>query len=258
MSGSSSGAPAPLVLTRAQVRRVDAIATDRYGVPGIVLMENAAAGAARAIRVRFYPLWKAAAPPRILILCGGGNNGGDGLAVARHLVNTGAVVTVGLCVDPTRYAGDALTNWRVASAMGLPMFAADPPVLSALLVGTPAPGAHCQDRVPGLAPNLIIDAIFGTGLSAAPRDPFPRLVDAIEASGVPVTSIDLPSGLDADTGHPLGPRAVRATLTVTFVGLKAGFLSPASRAYTGEIEVVDIGCPAQAVAEAMRPTDPLR
>ncbi len=102
-------------LTREQVRSIDRLALERYGVPGIVLMENAARAAAD---VAWDMLGGKAGP--VLVLCGGGNNGGDGLAVARHLHNRGAAVTVGLMTDPGRYRGDALTNWGIVRAMGLP------------------------------------------------------------------------------------------------------------------------------------------
>ena len=226
------------VLTREQVRRVDQIAIDRYGVPGIVLMENAARGATDRIRSHFVRLWKADTPPKMLILCGGGNNGGDGLAIARHLHNCHADVHVGLCTDPARYAGDALVNWRIVQAMRLPVFDAAPPALGRWMA---------EHR-----PDLIVDAIFGTGLTAPPRDPFPQLVDGVERSGTPVVAVDLPSGLDCDAGRPLGERAVRARLTVTFVGIKQGFLAPGADHYTGQIDVVGIGCPKEAEDEAVQ------
>lgn len=225
----------PIVLTRAQVRRVDRIALDRYGVPGIVLMENASRGVASAVR-RDYPSIRT-----VLVLCGGGNNGGDGLAVARHLHNAGASVAVGLCADPARYAGDALVNWRIVEAMNLPTHQVTPEWLDE--------GFWRDGWFAG--PDLIVDAIFGTGLTAPPRDPFGRIVEAVESAGVPVVAVDLPSGLDCDAGRPVGERAVRADLTVTFVAVKAGFRVPGAQRYTGRVEVVDIGCPREVVEEAL-------
>src|SRR5690242_14397266 len=180
-------------LSRNQVRAIDRLATEEYHVPGIVLMENASRGVADAAE-RFF----LQRPSRILILCGGGNNGGDGLAAARHLHNRGHAVSIGLLTDPTRYKGDAKTNWDIIQAMRLPASPADP------------------DFIRRTRADLILDAIFGTGLTDAPRDPFPQIVDAIRDHGAPVLAIDLPSGLDCDTGHPPGA-CVGATRTITFV-----------------------------------------
>lgn len=224
-----------LTLSRAQVRNVDRISIETFGVPGIVLMENAARGAAQAIADEAF------LHRRVLILCGGGNNGGDGLAIARHLHNRGCTVTVGLCTDPARYQGDALINWNIVRSMNLPVVEATPIWLD----------QHLQTATPP-EQLLIIDAIFGTGLSAAPRDPFSAVAERVNASPCPVVAIDLPSGLDCDTGTPLGRVAVRAGLTVTFVGSKRGFAHPASAEYTGRVKVVDIGCPIEAIEQAMR------
>jgi NAD(P)H-hydrate epimerase len=232
-----AGVSGRIVLTRDQVRRVDRIATDRYGVPGVVLMENAARGVFDAIRDANLP------QTRVLLLCGGGNNGGDGLAVARHLHVAGSAVVACVVADPAKYRGDALTQWRIAQAMRGPTFQ---------VVHAPTPEqvrAVLRDE----RPTLVVDAVYGTGLAGPPRDPFADLVDLIAESGLPVVAVDLPSGLDCDTGGPLGPRAVHADLTVTFVAEKAGFRTPESAAYTGRVVVAGIGCPSDAVSEAMRP-----
>jgi NAD(P)H-hydrate epimerase len=224
--------PAQLLLSREQVRRVDQIAIEQFKMPGIVLMENAARGVLDAILRWNLPHDSA------LILCGGGNNGGDGLAIARHLTNRGCNVTIGLCTDPQKYAGDALINWQIAQAMKLPTFDVTPDAFADHLRRNP--------------PQLIIDAIFGTGLSQPPRDPFPQLATTINAAKIAVVAIDLPSGLDCDTGRPLGLEAIRATLTVTFVARKKGFAASGSDQFTGDVEVADIGCPREAIELAMR------
>src|SRR5205823_2293109 len=115
-----------------------------------------------------------------------------------------------------RYKGEALTNWQIVQAMGLAASPATPEFIA----------------TSGAA--LILDALFGTGLSEAARDPFPALARALRDAGRPVVAIDLPSGLDCDTGQPLG-EAVRADLTVTFVAEKAGFADRASKEFTGEV-----------------------
>jgi NAD(P)H-hydrate epimerase len=214
-----------LRLTRDQVRSIDRRATEEYHVPGIVLMENASRGVADAAERFFLPR-----ASRVLILCGGGNNGGDGLAAARHLHNRGHAVTIGLLIDPARYKGDAKTNWDIVQAMRLPSSAFDAAAIRA---------THA---------DLILDAVFGTGLTDAPRDPFPEIVNAIQDHGAPILAIDLPSGLDCDTGRPPGA-CVRATRTVTFVAEKVGFANPEARQYTGEITVADIGCPRELIEQ---------
>jgi NAD(P)H-hydrate epimerase len=216
-----------LRLTRAQVREIDRLSTERYHVPSIVLMENAARGAAD---VACDMLGPATRGKSVLALCGGGNNGGDGLAAARHLHNRGHRVAIALTIDPAKYKGDALTNWQIVSAMNLPCHPATPKLLAAAKA------------------DLLLDAIFGTGLTDAPRDPFPALVDAIAQSGIPVLAIDLPSGLNCDTGHPPGP-CVSATRTVTFVAEKVGFAAPDARPFLGQVTVASIGCPADLIAE---------
>src|SRR5437867_2427257 len=102
-------------LTRDQLRQIDRLATERYHIPSIVLMENAA----RAVVDEACRMLDGECVGEVLVLCGGGNNGGDGLAVARHLHNRGADVIVGLLTDPTRYASDALVNWQAARAMSI-------------------------------------------------------------------------------------------------------------------------------------------
>ncbi len=212
-------------LTREQVRSIDRLASDRYGLPGIVLMENAA----RAVADAAWDMLDGR-PGRVLVLCGGGNNGGDGLAAARHLHNRGADVTVGLLADPAHFRGDALTNWNVVRAMGLS--------------ARPYSAAMLND--PQLA--LIVDAIFGTGLDRPPRDPFTSVATRIDEIGVPVLAIDVPSGLDCDTGQPLGV-CVSASRTVTFVAEKVGFAAEAASQYLGAVSVADIGCPRELVDE---------
>src|SRR6185437_15396045 len=96
---------------------------------------------------------------------------------------------------------------------------------------------------------LIIDAIFGTGLEKSPREPFESIVKAVEKSGAPVLAIDLPSGLDCDTGSPLGPACIKATRTITFVAHKAGFANPAAKDWLGEVTVGSIGCPVELINE---------
>ena len=222
-----------VAFTRAQVREIDRRAAEQYHIPGIVLMENAARSAL-PIASRMMADHRLA---HAFILCGGGNNGGDGLAIARHLHNQGFQVTLSLSTDPAGYKGDALINWRIVQAMGLPTERTEP------------------GRIEKIRKALIVDAIFGTGLSAPPREPFGQIVAAIEASGCPVLAIDLPSGLDSDTGEPLGPCVV-ADGTVTFVGWKTGFLKGDASRFLGEVHIGDIGCPRELIEQILRDAPP--
>lgn len=211
-------------LTRAQVREIDRRSIEQYQIPGIVLMENAAIAATDVA----MEMLNANRNQSALILCGGGNNGGDGLAVARHLHNRGVKVSLALTIDPSTYKGDALINWNIVQAMKLPCRKCDPAEIA-------------QAKV-----DLVIDAIFGTGLSSAPREPFPRIVQAIEQSGTPVLAIDLPSGLDCDTGSAPGA-CIRATRTITFVAEKVGFAQAGAKKLLGQVAVGSIGCPVELI-----------
>jgi NAD(P)H-hydrate epimerase len=217
-----------LRLTREQVRSIDRLALERYRIPGIVLMENAA----RAVAFEAGRMMDGECCGKVLILCGGGNNGGDGLAAARHLHNMGAEITIGLTVDPSQYQGDALINWNIVSAMKITARGFEPVMLE------------------NPRPMLIIDAIFGTGLTAAPREPFGQIATIVNNNGAPVLAVDVPSGLDCDTGVPPGP-CIIARRTVTFVAEKIGFTQPQARRMLGEVVVGDIGCPVELIGEVV-------
>lgn len=228
--------PPPLRLTRDQVREIDRRSFEQYHIPTIVLMENAA----RAVVDVAIDMLRGVEDPSVVVICGGGNNGGDGLAVARHLHNRGVDVTVALAVDPSTYRGDAGINWQIVSAMHLP--------ITSMERGE-APAALRSSR-------LIIDALFGTGLTTAPRDA--AWIDRINAAQVPVLSVDLPSGLDCDTGNPLGRACVRAARTVTFVAEKIGFSNAIAGQYLGDVTVGDIGCPRDLIEAISREPIPQR
>jgi hydroxyethylthiazole kinase-like uncharacterized protein yjeF len=218
-------------LNRAQVRQIDRLATSRYQIPSIVLMENAARQAADVA----CDMLRGDCIGRIVILCGGGNNGGDGLAVARHLHNRGADCYIALTVAPEAYKGDALINFRIDREMGIKISPLDLPKLQTTNA------------------LLIVDAIFGTGLNRPPRAPFGQVVDSVKAAHTPVLAIDVPSGLDCDTGQPLGP-CIEATRTITFVAEKAGFANPEAAKYLGIVSVGDIGAPRELIDQVLPET----
>lgn len=184
---------------------------------------------------------------RIGIVCGPGNNGGDGLALARHLANRGHDPLIALTHTPEQYKGDAATNLRIAENMGLRIL--DPIVSlapqAALEILHRDGRDHSHDRDP--KDVLLIDAMLGTGLDRPvkpPMDQAIRWMNGLRARGAATLAVDIPTGLDCDTGLPPsggGEHVVRADLTVTLAGMKRGFLEPQSRDYTGKIVVGDIG-----------------
>jgi len=214
--------------SRDDIRRIDSIAINDYGVPGLALMENAGAGAARTALARFGDVDQA------LIVGGKGNNGGDGFVVARHLAYEGIDVRVALLCEPQEIRGDAGVNLNIVKNMGLAM--------------TVATHEDAVEEVLSRAAQstLLVDAILGTGLAGEVRRLSRHAIDLINAAPSPVFAIDIPSGLDADTGRPLGA-AVRAAATATFGLSKLGFDAPGAPNYTGEVTVIDIGWPPGAV-----------
>jgi NAD(P)H-hydrate epimerase len=212
----------PQFFTRAEARDLDRVAIERLGIPSLVLMENAGRGAVEV-------LFSLGVRGPVVVCCGKGNNGGDGLVVARRLACFGVTPLVFLCADPKALSADAAAQWRIVEAMDLPRrVVADTPLDSVEVT------AACARA------DWIVDALFGTGLASPLRPPFDDLVAAINASPARKIAIDLPSGLDADTGEPMGP-TVRADHTVTFVAPKIGFRNPSAAVYLGRVHVVDIG-----------------
>lgn len=224
-------------LTRDEVRELDRRAMGGFGVPGVVLMENAGRGCAELL-MRLNP---DRAPT--VILCGPGNNGGDGFVIARHLDNAGWPVNVHVVAKHNRTAGDADINFDILYTAGIPFTQYRPDYFEQ---------SHRDLFLKQFAPcGWIVDALFGTGLSKPLGAPYDWLAGVVNTSGHPVLAVDIPSGLDCDTGEPLGP-CVRATHTATFVAPKRGFLNPASKAWTGEVHVIDIGAPRVLVDEYRR------
>jgi len=224
------------VLDTALMQACDRAATEQYRIPGLLLMENAGLQALDAIVEHFG----GHAPLSSLVLCGRGNNGGDGLVVARHLHGLGHEVAVVLFGKVAELAGDAALNAQIAAAIGVPILEAqDEAAWTALAAGLS--GYDC-----------IVDAMLGTGLRSAPRGVIVLAIESVNAAGVPVIAVDLPSGLSADDGAIPGV-AVAADMTVTFAAPKCcHLLAPAER-LCGELVVADIGIPRQ-VMERVEPT----
>jgi NAD(P)H-hydrate epimerase len=199
----------------------------------MVLMENAGRTCAELILQRA----SGAHGPRVCVFCGTGNNGGDGFVIARHLLNHAVRTTIVLCGDPDKVKGDAKANLDVLRRMGQPVETLDPAEAQA--------GARAMEMARGA--DWVVDALFGTGLRGEVAPAYARLIEAINAAGVRVLAVDIPSGLDCDTGRPLGA-AIRAAATVTFVALKKGFTQPEAGPYVGKVVVASIGISPRAVS----------
>ena len=217
-------------LSRVEVRDVDRRAIEDFSLPGVVLMENAGRNAAALV----HSLATADAPKSpVTIVCGKGNNGGDGFVIARHLENLGHEVRLLLARDSADCSGDAAINQRVAERSGQIIECLDGADLPRWQAATSGAG-------------WIVDAVLGTGATGPARGSIATAIEAINAArdhgGARVFAVDLPSGLDCDTGRPLGP-CVRADVTGTFVARKVGFDQPGADAFTGCVHVLDIGVP---------------
>jgi hydroxyethylthiazole kinase-like uncharacterized protein yjeF len=220
------------VLSRAQMRAFDACAIDRCRVPSLVLMENAGRGAADALVAELCA--GDARGVRAVVVCGAGNNGGDGLVIARRLAARQARPLVVLAGSPEKLSTDARANLDAWRGIGGE-------------VRELAPGAPLAPLAEALGQaDVVVDALFGTGLDRPIEGHLVAVVQEMNRAAAPVLAVDLPSGLDADTGATLGV-AVEADLTATFAHPKLGLLTPGGARLAGRVLVVDIGVPASLV-----------
>ena len=218
-----------LMLSRDEVRSLDAVAIRELGIPGLVLMENAARGVCDEVL--------SGAPPKAIhILCGPGNNGGDGFALARQLAANGREPVVWLLSAGKSLTHDCDCNRKMWLSCGGSVSEDAPPDLML---------RELQSLQPD---DLIVDCLLGTGVRGAPREPFAAAIVAVNRSPAEVLAVDLPSGLDCDTGLAAG-ECIRAARTVTFVAMKTGFGAPHSLEYTGHVSVAHIGLPRAWVGE---------
>jgi len=216
-----------LVMTRDQVRAFDQWAINTLGIPGVVLMENAGRSCAELIAEKLANL----SEPKVSIFCGTGNNGGDGYVIARCLLNRGFNVKVVICGERAKIKGDAGTNLQILERLAGPV------------AEMKLDEENIKDVVQKFAADadIVVDAVFGTGLKGQLKETHKLLIESINALGHPVLAVDIPSGLDCDTGRPLGA-AIKADCTVTFVAVKKGFVQNEQAArYTGEIFTASIG-----------------
>jgi len=220
------------VLTREEMRELDRKAIEEYKIPGIILMENAG----RNVADEVLNMLDDPQQTKVAILCGKGNNGGDGFVVARHLHNHSISVYVFLVakISDILKDGDAGTNLQILLNMKIPVKEIlDIPGVNSIL-----------KELNGY--NILADALFGTGLSGDVREPFKTLISGVNNLNKPTLSVDIPSGLDCNTGKFLGA-AIKATKTVTFAVAKKGFYLNDGPSYTGKVIVSDIGIPKELI-----------
>lgn len=218
---------------RSDIREIDRLAAEQYGMPTLLLMENAGRSVAD---VAMPILAEATERPSALVLAGTGNNGGDGLVAARHLANLGARVGVLLSGPESGITGDPLTHLTILKRMGVPIKTFDPAKPRAALASMPAYLSK---------PTLILDALLGVGFQGEVREPIRSLINLCNElgdQGTMILAVDLPSGLDADSGEAADP-CVEADLTVCLAGLKIGAMTEHGRPWCGELVVGDIGAP---------------
>jgi NAD(P)H-hydrate epimerase len=216
--------PAAAALTRDQARELDRKAIQELGIPSTVLMELAGLAVAREAE------HLAGGKGPVLVVAGQGNNGGDGYVAARHLANRGIEASVVVFADERQIAGDAKVNLGILLRMAVPLRFLTAPIAWDVYRDQLRPAA------------LVVDALFGTGLRGEVREPGRTAIELLNQARKPVVAVDIPSGLDCDTGQPLGV-AVKAEVTVTFARAKVGLLRPEARPYVGRLVVADIGIP---------------
>jgi NAD(P)H-hydrate epimerase len=231
----------PPVLTADAMRRADRHTIDDYGIPGFTLMESAGRAAARVMEQAYGPVGEKA----VLVLCGKGNNGGDGLVVARRLVRAGARVHVALTAAPDALRDDPKRNHAILER--LREEAAGDRLTISFFEDLDA----LDRRAARLAPDLCVDALLGTGLTSELREPIRSVVGWLNEHPAPTVALDVPTGLNSDTGAVLGD-AVEADRTVTMAARKLGLCVGAGPRVAGAVTVVEIGIPDFAIERAAR------
>ncbi|HWI55132.1 MAG TPA: NAD(P)H-hydrate epimerase, partial [Desulfobacteria bacterium] len=214
------------LLTAEEMRKLDHTAINELGIPGIVLMENAGLQVVQEV----FNLIGDPKGKTVTIFAGKGNNGGDGFVIARHLINSGAEVKVFLFADPGEITGDAKTNLDILVAMGHKVF----PIIK--------PNSLNVVRLAMVYADIVIDAIFGTGFKGKVPTNIGNVIEIINTSAKPVISVDIPSGLEADTGRVAGP-CIKASSTITFAQNKLGLIVGDGPGNVGKLTVADISIP---------------
>ena len=228
-----------ILVTAKQMQQMDKNTIEAFGIPGRVLMENAGRGALETLVDRFDPI----EDKRVAVLAGRGNNGGDGFVIGRYLMEMGIPVRFFLLAHAGNVQGDARANMVLVEKL-----LAEHPESEFLEVPDADSFARCRSKL--LHHDLIVDAILGTGLNSDVRGFYRDIIETVNGSGIPVFAVDIPSGLNSDTGQVCGI-AVRAAATATFAFAKAGHILYPGNLHTGDLEIIDIGIPGHmALAES--------
>ncbi|MEW6672987.1 MAG: NAD(P)H-hydrate dehydratase [Thermodesulfobacteriota bacterium] len=220
------------LVTASEMQAMDRRTIETFGLPGRLLMENAGRGAAQFLLKTFPGL----TGKKVAVIAGRGNNGGDGFVIARCLFQKGVTVRVFLLAKSKAVAGDAAANLKLLKPLGIPVDE------------IPDGSAFKKHQTAMRHQDIWVDAILGTGLKSDVDGYFKEIIDFINSLGRPVFSVDIPSGLDSDTGHPRGA-CIRAHSTATFGFAKIGHMLFPGATYTGKLQIIDIGIPDPVAAE---------
>ena len=223
------------LVTASEMQQMDRETIESFGIPGRVLMENAGLGATRVLLDQFDNIIN----KNVGVIAGRGNNGGDGFVIARYLAQKGSDVTVYLLAESARVKGDAAANLKLLTPLNVPV------------VEMPDEQSFLAHKTGMLHQETWIDALIGTGLKSDVKGYFKKIIEFINAHGKPVFSVDIPSGLNSDTGQVCGA-CIRAQATATFAFAKTGHILFPGAEYTGYLEIVDIGIPDH-IAKKIRP-----
>lgn len=223
------------IVTAGEMQTIDRQTIESFGIPGRVLMENAGLGATRVL----FDTFPGVTEKRVGIIAGRGNNGGDGFVIARYLSHKGVDVTVYLLSTKDKVKGDAASNLVLLEPLGIPV------------CEIPDRAAFNKHKSSLLHQNIWVDAIFGTGLNSEVKGFFREIIEFVNSTGKPVFAVDIPSGLDADTGRPCGV-CIQARATATFAYAKTGHHLFPGADYTGTLSVIEIGIP-PLMAEKVNP-----
>lgn len=223
------------LVTASEMQQMDRQTIQSFGIPGRVLMENAGRGATRVLFDQFDDIIN----KNIGVIAGHGNNGGDGFVIARYLAQKSSNVTVYLLTESTRVKGDAEANLKLLAPLNVPV------------VEIPDEQSFLAHKTGLLHQEIWIDALLGTGLKSDVKGYFKKIIEFINTHGKPVFSVDIPSGLNSDTGQVCGA-CIRAQATATFAFAKTGHMLFPGAEYTGYLEIIDIGIPDH-IAKNIRP-----
>lgn len=215
-----------------EMREMDKRTIEIFGVPGRVLMENAGRGATRYFMENFH----CDANVKVGIVAGRGNNGGDGFVMARYLFQKGVIVTVYLLSEQSKVKGDAASNLNLLHLLKVPV------------IEIPDKESFLEQKTSLLHQNILVDAILGTGLKSDVKGYYKEVIEFVNSSNKPVFAVDIPSGLNSDTGQPCGS-CIHANATATFAFAKTGHLLFPGADFTGNLAIVDIGIPPHIVKE---------